>query len=494
MNIVEPLLQHAKSQPTKLALIHRNQHRTYEELVCAMKKVANGIQRKGLEKERIAILSANRIEMVEVIAGIMYSGNIPVILDPKWSQQEVQLVLEQAQPKLVFSETEFEEFFLETTILTFTSNKKGNYEDWLASLTEDSRINKDNECLFIAFTSGTTGVPKGYVRTHLSWIESFQVTREAFQLESMEHVLAPGPFVHSLSLFALMQTLYYGGTFHLVSKFSEMEVFTQCKRFSNMILFVVPTMIEKMLQIDSFKDTHVQAIISTGAKWNNTSKKRASHIFPEAKFFEFYGSSEASYISFLIVNEMEKEHSVGKAFPGVELSIRDEQFQQVQQGEIGRLFIRSHMMFLGYFNLPHETEGAFHDGWLKIGDFAYIDEDGELYLVGREKNRLITGGLNVYPEEVEFVLQQLPEIEEIMIVGVPDEIWGDRLVACIQWKEQPLTIDELRQFGKGYLESYKLPKEILSVSKFTYTSSGKPARKAMTDKAVEVLACEKQSL
>ena len=130
MNIVEPLLQHAKSQPTKLALIHRNQHRTYEELVCAMKKVANGIQRKGLEKERIAILSANRIEMVEVIAGIMYSGN-PCHIRSKMESKGNPLVLEQAQPKLVFAETKYEELFQDTTILTFTSDKKGNYEYWL---------------------------------------------------------------------------------------------------------------------------------------------------------------------------------------------------------------------------------------------------------------------------------------------------------------------------------------------------------------------------
>lgn len=494
MNITEPLLQHAATQPTKLALVHHEQHRTYKELVYVMKKVAHGLQQKGLEKEKIAILSTNRIEMVEVLVGIIYSGSIPVILDPKWSPKEIQAVLEQAQPKFVFAETQYEELFQATDLLTFTSDKIGNYENWLADLTEDAELNNKNEYLFIGFTSGTTGVPKGYVRTHRSWVDSFEATKEAFQLRSMEHVLAPGPFVQSLSLFALMQTLYYGGTFHLVSKFNAMEVYAQCKQFSNMILFVVPTMIEKMLQIELFQKTNVQAIISSGAKWTNDSKERASHIFPKAKFFEFYGSSEASYISFLEVNEMAKEHSVGKAFAGVELSIRDQQFREVQQGDMGQLYIRSNMMFSGYFNSPQETATVFENGWLKTGDFAFIDEDKELYLVGREKNRLITGGFNVYPEEVESVLQQIPEIEEIMIVGVPDEIWGDRLVACIKWNGQTLTIDELRQYGKAYLESYKLPKDIFSVHSFIYTSSGKIARKAMTDRVVEVMACEKQSL
>ena len=486
MNIIEPLLQHAATQPTKRALIHQHQHRTYEQLVCAMKKVAKGLQQKGLVEERIAILSDNRLEMVEVLVGIIYSGNIPVILDPKWSEKEIDSVLHQAQPKLVFAETDYEGLFQEFDVLTFSKGETGSYENWLESLTDDAILNKTNDCLFIAFTSGTTGVPKGYVRTHRSWIASFRATKEAFQLDRVEHVLAPGPFVQSLSLFSLMQTLYGGGTFHLLSKFNAIDVYRQCKEFPNMILYVVPTMIEKMLQIDSFKGTNVQAIISSGAKWTNDSKNRAKHTFPHTKFFEFYGSSEASYISFLEVHDIVKEHSVGKAFSGVKLSIRDEQFNEVQHGEIGQLFVRSDMMFSGYFNLPQETENVFYQGWLKTGDFAFIEEDGELYLVGREKNRLITGGYNVYPEEVESVLLQLPEIDEMIIVGVPDELWGDRLVACIKWRDQPLTIDELRQFGKRYLESYKLPKDIFFVSSFIYTSSGKIARKAMRDIVMEV--------
>lgn len=493
MNITEPLLHHAKQHPAKPAVVHGQQHRTYKELTGSMKKIAAGLQQQKLESEKIAILSANRLEMAEVLLGIIYSGNIPVILDPKWSNKEIQSVLQQTQPKLVFAESEYEGLFPNWDVLSFTSNQNGSYEHWLAGLAETGRLNESNECLFIAFTSGTTGIPKGYMRTHRSWIDSFQATKEAFCLEPMEHVLAPGPFVQSLSLFAFVQTLYYGGTFHLMSKFSEEDIFIQCKNYENMILFVVPTMIEKMLQIDLFQETTVQAIISSGAKWTSDSKKRAKRMFPKARFYEFYGSSEGSYISFLEVADTSKEHSVGKDFMGVQLSVRNEHFQEVQQGEIGQLYIRSTMMFSGYYQLPQETENVFREGWLKSGDFAFLDEEGELYLVGREKNRLITGGMNVYPEEVESVLGKLEQIEEIMIIGVPDPLWGERLVACIQWQGLPLTIEELRDYGKAFLESYKLPKDIVTVAEFIYTSSGKPARKAMMELVLEALTCEKQS-
>lgn len=480
MNIIEPLLQHATTQPSKRVLIHQHEHRTYEQLVGKMKKIANGLQQKELKNERIAIFSSNRLEMVEVLVGIIYSGNIPVILDPKWSKKVIHSVLQQAKPKLIFTEEIYEELFARYEVITFSKS----YETWCNSLTDEAVL-KTNECLFIAFTSGTTGTPKGYVRTHTSWIESFKATKEAFELEQMEHVLAPGPFVQSLSLFALMQTMIDGGTFHLLSRFNETDVYNACKQFPNMILYVVPTMIEKMIQIDSFKETNVQAIISSGAKWTNDSKKRAKNTFPHTKFFEFYGSSEASYISYAEVNNIRKEHSVGAPFSGVELSIRDVQFNEVSTGNMGQLFVRSNMMFTSYFNLPTETEKVFHKGWLKTGDLAFIDEDGELHLVGREKNRLITGGFNVYPEEVETVLLQLREVDEVIIVGVPDTLWGERLVACIKWKDEPLSIHELRQFGKQYLENFKLPKEIVTVSSFIYTSSGKIARQKMKDFVME---------
>ena len=492
MNLVEPLLHNAKEHPDKIALTDGKESRTYSELVQSMKKIAYGFQQNNFKHENIAILSTNRIEFVEVFLGSIYAGCVPIPLDPKWSTNELMIILQQCKPKMIFvEETLVANLNLkgkEMQMLIFSAGEAVSYNNWIDRLKPEAKMDNTNELLFIGFTSGTTGIPKGYMRTHLSWIKSFAATNEAFRFEEMEHILAPGPFVQSLSLFALMQSLYSGATFHILPKFNAAEVLWLCNQHPNAILFVVPTMIESMLEQVTPGQVNIQALISSGAKWSEASKKRAKEVFGEARLYEFYGSSEASYISYLDVYAENKPNSLGKPFAGVQVSIRDERFQEVSSGTIGQLYIRSDMIFLGYHHLPKETEAAFQDGWLMLGDYMSMDEDGNLYLAGRVKNMLVSGGLNVYPEEVESVLQQHPAIQEVMVLGRPDEYWGERVTALIKWDgQQRLSIEEIKDYCRNNLASYKMPKQLITVDDFIYTSSGKLARQAMKDYVEKVM-------
>ncbi|MFJ8065892.1 AMP-binding protein [Psychrobacillus sp. NPDC096426] len=492
MNLVEPLLHNATQHPDKIALTDGERTRTYSELVQTMKKIAYGFQQSGFKHENIAILSANCIEFVEVFLGAIYAGCVPIPLDPKWSTNELMTILQQCNPKIIFVEdTLVANLHLpdrDMQIMTFSAGGAGSYNNWIARLKPKAKMDDTNELLFIGFTSGTTGIPKGYLRTHLSWIKSFVATNEAFRFEEMEHILAPGPFVQSLSLFAVMQSLYSGATFHILPKFNAAEVLRLCNQHPNAILFVVPTMIESLLKQVTSRQVHIQALISSGAKWSEASKKKAKEVFGEARLYEFYGSSEASYISYLDVYAENKPNSLGKPFPGVQVSICDEYFQEVPSGTIGQLCIRSDMMFLGYHHLPEETEAAFRDGWLILGDYLWVDEDGYLYLAGRMKNMLVSGGLNIYPEEVESVLQQHPAIQEVMVLGILDAYWGERVAALIKWDgQQRLSIEEIKDYCRNNLASYKVPKQLMTVDEFIYTSSGKLARQAMKDYIEKVM-------
>ncbi|CAH1054720.1 AMP-binding protein [Paenibacillus pseudetheri] len=486
MNLVVPILRHAAQQPDSIALTHDHVSYTYATLVQAMRRIANGLQQKGLRHDKIAILSRNRIEFVEVFLGAIYAGCVPIPLDPKWSANELQVIIEQCQPAMIFAEPEaaknvvFKDQAIPT--LTFSKDRTGSYDQWLDALNPEAELDETNELLFIGFTSGTTGLPKGYMRTHLSWLKSFEVSNAAFELDHMKDVLAPGPFVHSLSLFAVMQSLYGGANFHITQKFSATQVLELCKQIPGVVLFVVPTMLESMMQQAVPGQTQIDAIISSGAKWSWLSKKRGIEVFAGARLYESYGSSEASYISYLDVLREHNPNSVGKPYPGVQISIRDEQFREVPTGEIGQLYVRSDMIFLGYHQLPNETAAAFRDGWILLEDYVYQDETGYLYLAGRLKNRIITGGLNVYPEEIERVLEHLPEIQEVMVLGVPDDYWGEQLAVLVKWNDDKhLSIDEIKNYCRQYLASYKAPKQLLTVDEFIYTSSGKIARQAMKD-------------
>lgn len=485
MNILEPLLDHAITHPDKVAVVDSqyNRQHTYQSLLQTIQHIAYGLKKYSLNQEKIAILSSNRIEFVEVFLGAIYAGCTPVPLDPKWSEKEIKTILQQSQPRIIFVEQHLKKYVVDLypdmEVITFSDNEASSYLKWLSTLDQQKAIHLHNELLFIAFTSGTTGLPKGYVRTHHSWIQSFEATKEAFQLDSIENVSAPGPLVHSLSLFALVQCLYYGGTVYLSRSFDPIQVIQQCQQIPNLILFVVPTMIEAILQVTPSEPLAIQALLSSGAKWSKESKHACTLLFGGAPLYEFYGSSEASYISYSNVYH-DPPYSVGRPFSGVDVSVRDEKFQEVAMGTIGQLYVKSEMLFKGYYLLPEETANVFRQGWLVLGDYGYIDEEGYLYMTGRVHNRIISGGINLFPEEVEAVLQQMPEIAEVMILGRPHPYWGEEVVAIIQWNEESsLSLETVKEYCHSYLAHYKAPRDIITVEQFLYTSSGKIAREAM---------------
>lgn len=493
MNLLLPILSHAKVKPSQVAISHTRGILTYSELVERVQRVAGGLRMSGgfVAGDKVAILSRNRVEFVEVFLGAVCAGGVPVVLDPKWSTGEVAEVIRQCTPQVLVCDREltsigeWEEGGCER--LTFSGDDElelpGSYDAWLAAQEPQSTMETVNELLFIGFTSGTTGMPKGYTRTHSSWLRSFQATGEAFGLNRMEDVMAPGPLAHSISLFALLQCLVSGGTFHMQTQFVAADVLKLCGGIPGMILYVVPTMIDGLIQMAKDEPYSIGALISSGGLWSERSKERCRESFARARLYEYYGSSEASYISYAdVTSEEQQPGCLGKPFKGVEVSIRDEDFCEVSPGAAGLLYVRSPMTFAGYYGLNEETEAVFRDGWLRTGDYVCMDGNGALYLAGRSQNMIKTGGLKVFPEEVEQVLRHISSIQEVMVFGKSDDHWGEQVTAIIQWREgSPWALEDIRSYCLKQLASYKIPKELITVDSFCYTSSGKVARQQMIE-------------
>ncbi|MFD6439690.1 class I adenylate-forming enzyme family protein, partial [Peribacillus sp. NPDC060186] len=160
---------------------------------------------------------------------------------------------------------------------------------------------------------------------------------------------------------------------------------------------------------------------------------------------------------------------------------------EVKTGEVGQLFVSSEMIFSGYFQQADETNNVLKDNWLKLGDYARRDEEGYLYIEGRAKNMIVSGGLNIFPEEIERVLMQLPEIEAVMVTSLPDAYWGEKVIVLVQWKQgYTLNLQEVKSHCRKYLASYKTPQELIEVTAFPYTSSGKIARNLVKQQMIEV--------
>lgn len=286
MNLAELILERAQQVPHRIAISDGLEELTYAELTERVRRVAGGLRHGGHTEQPIAILSGNRIEFAEFLLGAIYAGCAPVLLDPMWPQAVLEQVIHQCEPGMIISEAQYAaklagSSFCGMARLVFDNGQStGSYREWLSGCGSEASAERHPELLFIGYTSGTTGVPKGYMRTHQSWFNSFRATEQAFGLHQMQHVLAPGPFVHSLSLFALLQSLYSLATFHLLAEFDAARVLEFCSCHPEVILFVVPAMADAMLHHADKTAAKVtmQAIISSGGKWPAASAQRCREI------------------------------------------------------------------------------------------------------------------------------------------------------------------------------------------------------------------------
>ena len=245
-------------------------------------------------------------------------------------------------------------------------------------------------------------------------------------------------------------------------------------------MFTVPTHYHAIFALapsllQSLRGSRLRGIVVNAAPLAQSVKEQIIEYFGAGLLHETYGSTEAGVVSNLRPHDqLRKRNCVGQPFVGNSIRLLDEHGQAVGPGEVGELFSTSPFLFNGYWNNPTATEEAFRDGWVSVGDLAMRDEEGYLYIVDRKKDMVISGGLNIYPREVEDVLDLHPGVMESAVFGVPDAQWGEALVACVVRRPGASADEEaLRQFCKSNLASYKLPKAFIPIDVLPRNASGK---------------------
>jgi long-chain acyl-CoA synthetase len=481
--ITDGLFQQAIRRPDHIALKIGEKCVTYKALKETIVSVSEQLLTLKKEKKqlRVGLLLENSETFLELFLGAAYIGGLAIPFDPKWKKSQLNEVLQFTKPDVLFSSasllTKVDQEEVDGPILeasTWLLLKEG--EDTPSSLERKQVTEWDD--FYLGFTSGTTGLPKGFKRHHHSWTESFRVSNDLFKLGETDTIMAPGPFVHSLSLYAACHALAIGATFVLMDRFEASAVKHLIEKEQVTTLYVVPTMLEALLAQKGEAIPFPIRLISSGDKLHEETVKRVKVTWPSSFLYEFYGTSETSFISFLDYQDPGvKVTSVGKPFPNVQLRLGHE-----EEGDIGPLFVKSPMLFTSYDQNLEATQKVLKEGWYQTGDLAKIDEEGYLFLVGREKNRLISGGLNIYPEEIERELKAKLGVEKLAIIGLPDTYWGDKLILILEEGEALGKTDEdLLKKIKENLPAYQCPKEIRRLAHFPMTGSGKIARKQLTD-------------
>ncbi|MCF6092814.1 long-chain fatty acid--CoA ligase [Microaerobacter geothermalis] len=433
--------------------------------------------------DRIAYLSPNHISTFDFLFACMKLGAIFVPLNWRLSVHELNYMLHDCTPKLLTYHGSLEALASELTVpfrLPVDKSDDGHLPRLDHHFFSENVEEKDP--LAIIYTGGTTGKPKGVLLSHraISWNSINTIL--SWDLSAKDVTLTLLPMFHTGGLNALsIPILHMGGTVVLARGFDPVKTIRMINQYQCTIVLMVPTMYHMLIQTKEFEESgfpSMHTFLSGGAPCQHTIYQAF-----EAKglaFKEGYGLTEAGPNNFFIdpSESRKKRGSVGKTMMYNRVKLVDSSGAEVKPGEVGEIMIQGPHVFSGYWNNPEATNETIIDGWLYTGDLGKRDEDGYFYIVGRKKDMIITGGENVYPLEVEHLLSQHPAVDEVAVVGLPDEKWGEVVTAVLVLKKgASLTADQLKEYCSGQLGKYKVPKKFIILKELPKTPVGKIDKK-----------------
>ncbi|MEK3854328.1 AMP-binding protein [Cytobacillus sp. FSL H8-0458] len=472
-NITANIEKFAEDSPNKAAIIMKDEALNYKEWNTLLCKTANWLNSLSFGNKTAGFLLPNGVPFLQLFTGAAMAGWTAVPFDLKWKAEELNERIRISSPSIVVTVKEY--YDQVSSMHPFVLL----WEDALKEIGGQIPVfhidSERNKPFYMGFTSGTTGRAKAFIRSHKSWAASFKVNEHDFKMNETEHILIPGALLHSHFLYGAVSTLCTGGTVYLLDKFNAGQALLYIEEQPITSIYTVPTMVSAILKEKRIIEKPLK-IISSGAKWDETSKQEIRKMFPKLSMIEFYGASELSYITFH--REERKADSVGRPCHGVEIEIRGTKGEKLFPNEIGKIYVRSGLIFDGYLlnDAIHTIQDQ--DGWATVDDMGYVDEQGYLFISGREKNMILYGAINIFPEEIEKVISLHPAIEEAAVIGMEDPYWGQIAVAIIKGKTNAL---ELKRLCKKHLASYKIPRKWIFTEEMPYTAGGKIARSQLKE-------------
>ncbi|TDG15474.1 acyl-CoA synthetase [Seongchinamella unica] len=477
---------------------------SYREMRELTSRLQQALRSKGIGKgSRVAIISTNRPEVLANTAAMQLNGCIGTPLHPLGSIDDHAYVLEAADIEaLVFDAPAFAELAAALKarvpglkhLLGFGPNEVG--DDYLAlaeGFSPQALVAPDISAEDIAsvnFTGGTTGKPKGVMSPHRVSAYMTQIQLAEWEFPDELRMLMATPLSHAAAAF-FIPVLQRGGAFYVMQGFSPDEFFDVVRDHKITCTMLVPVMLYFLLDSPRASDGSMDSMetIFYGASPISPARLREGIEKWGPIFYQFFGQSECPMV---IANMRKADHdlskperlaSCGRPSPWIHLALLDNDCQPVAAGEPGEICVRGPLVMKGYKDMPEQTAEAFAGDWLHTGDVGRLDEDGFLYIVDRTKDMIVTGGFNVFPREVEDVLGSHEAVAQVVVVGVPDEQWGEAVKAVIvprpgveASEELSAELQALVKEKKGSVQS---PKSVDFVDALPLTPVGKPDKKAV---------------
>lgn len=476
----------AKTSPNRIAIITETGEMTYSQFNQQINRTVTFlIEKIHVQKgDRIAILSHNRIEFIILLFAIAKIQCVAVPLNVRLSPSELDYQLRDSGTSVLFIENGFREL-AESLTVNCEMLSIGN----LLALNDVSEYiaEYDDEAPYIiCYTSGTTGNPKGAVLTQKNMFFNAINNITAIDISSSDRTAVLLPLFHigGIGLFAF-PTFLAGGAVVVMGKFDPKKTLEMIENFKITIVMGVPVIHQAMLEHPQFDKTDLSSVrwfYSGGAPCPRQLIQQ--FINRGYRFGQGFGLTETSPTVFMLSREdaNRKIGSVGKPVLYCDIQLVDEQGRPVKTGEIGQLIVSGGNVMKEYWNNPTATKEALKDGWFYTGDLAYEDEEGFIYISGREKEMIISGGENIYPLEVENTILQLNGIKEVAVVGIKDEKWGEIPYAyVVQHNPNLLTSKEVILHCAKYLGKYKVPKEVIFLNSLPRNATGKIQKNQLTN-------------
>ncbi len=449
MNIGILLPRHARYRPDHLAVVFESHRVTFRQLNARVNRLANALLAAGLSKgDKIATVLPNCLEQLDVYWAAAKTGIVVVPMSPLLQDSGLVALLDNSDSKLVISTAAFAGALdrvrdkltairADRWVLTDGVHPGFRcYADLVADAPESEPADAgltDADPYNIIYSSGTTGEPKGIVHTHYVRAGYCTMFASAFRMTPESVCLHAGSIVFNGAFLDLMPWLYLGGTYILHPAFDAGRVIEEVARSRVTHMVMVPSQIIALLNHPAFvpeRLASLEMIQSVGAPLHLEYKNRLNEALP-GRFYELYGLTEGFMTVLDRSDAVRKAGSVGVPIAFYEMRILDEAGGEVPAGQVGEICGRGPLMMAGYYKRPDLTAKAIVDGWLHSGDLGRVDEDGYLFLVDRKKDMIISGGVNVYPRDIEEVAIQHPAVREVAVFGVQDPRWGETPVAAV---------------------------------------------------------------
>ncbi|MHB8762865.1 MAG: class I adenylate-forming enzyme family protein [Deferrisomatales bacterium] len=513
LNVGEMLTVLAAQHPEAEGAADLTRSLTFAQWNERSNRLANGLLALGLRKgDRVAFLAHNRVEWLEYYVAAAKAGLVCVPILFRLSPAEFRYILEDSETSAFLVAEEFaaaadtlrgELGHLKHWICLGQGPTPAGYTDYEALLAGASPaepgVDVHHQDLWtITYTSGTTGRPKGAMRSHESLIAFFLTNIAAMEFSRRDRALLVMPFSHINSIYYAFSLTYCGGAVVVYDRASFDPAHFLHTLQDRQITFtsLVPTHYVMILSLpDEVKNRYdmagVRKLLCSSAPARRELKRGILEFFKNSGLYEAYGSTEGGKVTLLPPEmQFEKLGSIGREIVGTGLiRLLDGDRNEIREpGVVGELYSRTASCFDGYWKQPEATAAAFEGQWFSAGDMAYRDADGYYYLVDRKKNLIISGGENVYPSEVEEAVSQHPAVREVAVIGVPDVKWGEVVTAVVVaregWEPTPALGDEIARSTASALAGFKRPRQVVFVSddEMPRTATGKILHRQLRDR------------